>query len=244
MNKKTKIVICCGINRSGSTWSYQVCKDLLGAKKLLDLSFVDAGQLASVISAHVLEDYDSVLIKMHAYDSHIALLAEAHDLYHIYTHRDIRGCLYSLSVKTGRPIDKFIQIPFFEKSVQSFSSWQSVAPILYIPYIDIMKNAGKSVAEMIDFLDVTGKADEVAEKFSVDKQKKRISNYTSTPAGFFKSTLVKLGIKPIAKDDASLLHSNHINTKIADEWKDNLTVRKAEKIKDSYSEWMNFFNYV
>lgn len=237
-----EIVICCGINRSGSTWVYQVMQELYKDGNVKDLGFI--GDDITVLKEAASQSDVTILAKMHNHPEGLKLELEDQNVKLIYSHRDLRACILSLMKKTDRPFEKVYKMPFFHDAVYSLSDWQSYKSICYIDYKDIRTQGEKAVNQIVNYLGVDNiDASEVTNKFSLESQKKRIKTYKRSPKVMFKILLHKLRLAPMPKDESSLLHFNHIQSGRIEEWKEVYTSKQNEAVKVTYSEWMLFFKY-
>lgn len=237
------IIICCGINRSGSTWSYQVVKELLDtSNSFLDAGFVHPSEDDKLKS--ILADSSTYkLIKMHQYSD--LLDGYKNQIKCIYTHRDLRGCIHSLMKKGGKTFENIINVPFLKGSINSFDHWKSY-PILYVDFNDILNNSDKAVGQMNEFIGkpVNEKlVTAISENLRKENQIKRVNNYKKTLEGRFKSLKMKLRIENNAKEEKSLLHLNHFQSNDTFQWKKDLSIFQSDIIFENYKEWMEFFNY-
>jgi len=237
------IIIVCGINRSGSTWTYQICKELLESHSMLDLGYVKYDQLEEIIDNVEFSDYEHVLLKMHVHSEYIKGLRSKYRIYFIYTHRDIRACIYSIMKKTKKRFDEVQAMPFIDRGIMSYSTWLSYNNVLKLSYNEIIGTGDQCVKKVMEFLNVNADYSKISLKYSLPEQKKRISRYKSSPIGLFKSALTKLRIRPSGMDPNSLLHLNHINSNSPDEWKEHLTVRQSEYVVKKYEEWYATLEY-
>lgn len=236
------IVICCGINRSGSTWVYQVMQELYQGKKVVDLGFIDDDFLS--LKEAVAEPDVIILAKMHNHPEGLKSFLKEQSVKLIYSHRDLRACILSLMKKTDKPFEKVYKMPFFEEAVFSLNDWQSYEDITYVDYKEIRNNGSKAVNQIADFLNVEDvNIEQITEKFSLESQKKRIKTYKRSPKVMFKILLHKLRLAPMPKDENSLLHFNHIQSGSIEEWKAIYSDEQSAIVLDTYREWMNYFQY-
>lgn len=243
MTNKSTLIICCGMNRSGSTWSYQVCQELLLNKNSIDLGFVLPEELENVLQTKP-STQDYILAKMHVYSDYLKTITNQYNLKFVYTHRDLRGCIYSIMKKNGKTLNDVISYPFMIDAIESLPSWSSFKDVLFVNYIDIINNNPEVIKSMANLLSVRNIQENViVSKFSRDMQLQRLSKFSKTPKGIVGNILTTLRLRPFVKDEESLLHNNHFNSLKSDEWKDGLTVRESDMIKYRFQDWMNFFSY-
>ncbi len=236
-----KIFICCGINRSGSTWVYQIMQEALSKKSLADIGFVDK-DFTKVYDA-LESSSEIILFKMHSFSNELVSLFEEYDYDLIYSHRDLRACMYSLMQKTDKSFEEVLAMPFFNESVNSFSKWKKYSP-LYLSYDMIMNDNIKAVNLIFDRLGYTSSdLDKVVEKYSMKSQQKRIQEFNNTPSVRLKILLHRLRLKPMPKNEKNLLHFNHIQNGSIDKWKSVFTVLHSEMVESRFDYWMKFFKY-
>ncbi|GLR18860.1 hypothetical protein GCM10007940_34760 [Portibacter lacus] len=211
-------------------------------EKIIDLGFVDSDFV--LLKEAIKENGEIILAKMHNHPNGLKSLLSGHQVKLVYSHRDLRACILSLTKKTGKPFDKVYKMSFFEEAVLSLSNWQSYDHITYIDYKDIKGESEKAVKQIASFLQIKNiNTKLITEKFSIERQKKRIKSYKRSPKFILRILLHKLRLAPLPKDENSLLHFNHIQSGSIEEWKNIFTKEQSEIVKNTYSEWMNFFKY-
>ena len=243
--EQNKLIICCGVNRSGSTWTYQVIKELLKDESYTDLSFIYASE-ANKITDALKQSKLPVVVKMHTYAPLLDSLEEMDYAKLIYSHRDVRDIILSISRKSKRSIDDTINMPFIKDSIESYSDWCKHSCFKPISYTTIRNEPSIAVMQIANHinLDISKeKGIEIAEKLSFKNQKKYIANMRSSLKGRFLAILQNFRLLNVARDKDSLLHYNHIQSGEVDEWKAVMSYKQAEEIYDKYSDWMMSFNY-
>jgi hypothetical protein len=101
------IVLCTGMVRRGSTWSYNACKELLAAA--FPGAAVDglyAEQIGDAIAAHAAADH--LVIKCHGADDAGHRLIESGRCRQVYTYRDPREAAASGIAAFGHPLHDMI----------------------------------------------------------------------------------------------------------------------------------------
>lgn len=243
--EQNKLIICCGINRSGSTWTYQVVKELLKDKTYTDLSYVDILESDKITEALKYSKLP-VVIKMHNYAPLLDSLEEMNNAKLIYSHRDIRDIVISISRKSNRPVADIINTSFLENAVNCYPDWSKHQGYIPIDYTLIRTEPSKVVMKIADHINCNIsniKGEEIAEKLSLENQKKRIAKNRSTLKGSILALLQRTKIIHNAKDKESLLHYNHIQSGEVDEWKKVLTYEESERIVEKYKSWMKKLGY-
>jgi len=243
--EQNKLIICCGVNRSGSTWTYQVVKKLLKDKTYTDLSYVDISESDKITEALKHSELP-VVVKMHYYAPLFDSLEEIKTAKLIYSHRDIRGIVVSLSQKTNRSAADIIDMPYLKKAIACHPDWSKHLGYLPIDYTLIRNEPYIAVAKIANHMNYDvppERAMEIAEKLSLENQKKYIAKKRSSVKGRVLSLLQKVNILHGAKVKDSLLHYNHFQSGEIDEWKKVLTFDETEKIIDKYRNWMKKLGY-
>lgn len=244
---KYNVIICCGVNRSGSTWTYQVVKAILKTKNIsfTDLSFLDATD-SSDISKAISSDNDLVVVKMHEYSDNLKSIKNKNNFKLIYSHRDIRDIVLSLHRKTNKTFDEITKMPYLNNSVKSYEYWRELDDFLPVSYHDIESNSKKAIDEISNHLLINlndSQRLDISEEFSKEMQKKRIRKSKSSINGMFKLVLQKLNLDLNARDNDSLLHFNHIQSGQIDEWKTMMSYSQAQEIYEKFKDWMTHLNY-
>jgi hypothetical protein len=243
--KKNKLIICCAVNRSGSTWTYQLVKELLKESSYTDLSYLDVSESNKIIDA-LKHSKLPVVVKMHYYAPQFDSLEEIKNARLIYSHRDIRDIIVSLSRKTNRPAADIVDMPFLEKAIDCYPDWSKHQGYLPIDYTLIRNKPSKAVMKIANHINCnipTERAVEIAEKLSLENQKKRIAKMRSTLKGGILALLQRANILHGAKDRDTLLHYNHIQSGEVNEWKKVLTYEESERIVEKYKNWMKELGY-
>ena len=238
-----QLILCCGINRSGSTWVYQILQGLLKGEKTIDVGFI-GDDISPLIEA--IENNPRFIIgKLHEYPKAIEKLLEKHDNQLFYSHRDLRGCIVSLMNKTNSSFEKVFEMPFFSNAVADFALWSKWNNNAFIAYDDIRYRPMIAAQIIGDNLKVNlDRIPNLVDELSFDKQRKRIKSFNSSPKTVLLKLMYKIRLVKMPKDEDSLLHYNHIQSGGSKDWEQTLTKSQSEKVKERYKDWMTTFRYV
>jgi hypothetical protein len=223
------IIICDGVIRSGSTWSYNVCRilgQLVAARRSQRCGMACLGHqsLDRFLQNDVLLAKGPVVIKSHEIGP-IALQwigdgrAKA-----VCTFRDPRDCVAS-------------DIPFwgqgFEASVQRVvaslkalaASYHAEGQTLFVRYEEMMQDRRSQIRRIAEYLQIPISDTEVAsidDQTNIDATQKICQGIAQQPTS---KTDPVLGNH--RRDRLTLLHDNHIGSAKAGRWRDDLTVEQA-----------------
>lgn len=236
-----KIIICNGINRSGSTWSYLIAKELLSNQKFVDLGYLEGEELAK-IDNHT--NGEPILLKTHYYDDK---LLKYQNLKLIYTHRDMRGIYVSLMKKNEVGFERVHSYEFLERAVDDYSSWTEVGDILKVSYDGIVSKTTEEVLNIAHYLEINiarEEAEKIAADYSIENNKERIRESRKGLIPKIKILLNKIGILKNVKNENTLLHINHITDSRDNNWSSILSDKQLEAIIKKYADWMKVNGYL
>ena len=221
------IVICSGVMRSGSTWSYNVSRALLGlAANKFDLTLY-----ASYLEGAGLDDFlltddalfpGAAIFKSHLLGFHARQLIAAGIVKNIYTVRDPRDCVASRKTFKDESLEDSIRLV-----KQSFDTVMSLnSSSLMIKYDHIIKEPEQVIKDIAAYLlmDFT-KLDEIAESISEELSVKEMRSKSSSVSG----------IDPLME-----LHENHIGDTSTGKWI-NLPESDLKAIETELKEEINWF---
>ena len=240
--------------RSGSTWSYNVCK-IFGGRVAENRKFNFHSDFAY--------DIDSLIQKMSKKaartKSNIFGVVKAHDvgmrtkkkisegkIKNIYTIRDPRDCFASM--------EKFM--PRFEgveidDRIREFQRWLILGDeffgddvSLIIRYEEMVENNIKQIRRIANFLEIK-RTDKlilnISNATSVAASQEIIKQMIETGKGVEK---FKVAGKEKRFHPESQLHENHLNGGTIGRWRTELTEENQQKIHTAFSPWLIKFGYV
>jgi hypothetical protein len=235
------VIICNGINRSGSTWSYLIVKELLSDQDFVDLGYLEGKELARIDQQ---ENGKPILLKTHYYNEK---LREYPHLKLIYTHRDMRGIYVSLMKKNEAAFEQVHGYDFLERAAQDYTAWIQAGEMLKVPYEGIIYSTAEEVNRIADYLDIPiseEKAGAIAQEYSIENNIERIRESRKGFISKLKIVLNKLGILNNVKNESTLLHVNHITDARDNNWSTVLTDTQVDQIVRKYTDWMKSNGYL
>lgn len=234
--KKNRLILCSGMPRSASTWSYNVIYESIHQFKKGQKSFQRIGYFDKL-------DLDNYLVENYINKSNIVLLAKSHfpsDLIvqfiedgfikNIYTMRDPRDAVVSIMKKFNSSLENGIKsvkdsIIFIEKIEKNS---------LLIDYQEIMNFPERALIKIMKYLDETisqDKLESIIHKNNIENIKNKIEE----------NKLEKKKLKKY-KDGYyhldNLYHENHIINGNDGQYLDYLTKDQIDAIENEFSSWI------
>ncbi len=225
-----------GMIRSASTLQYQIARALvvedLGGS---DLGYREAHEIDAFLDATDAETGEAAppaprVVKSHACTPGIRARLQRGEAVAFYTHRDIRDVVVSGSRNFGVPVGEFIDGPLIDQAVGEYRLWTSCGRVSVSGFDGIMADPVAWAAEMAVFLGIEGdsaaRGAELAERFSLDRQRERIKGAALVEKGGY------------AVDPDSLLHRNHIDRAASGIWRESLDEAQIREIELRSRDWL------
>lgn len=247
---------CCGMIRSGSTWQYNIVKSILERRGIA--TPFGYGFIPNEITLdEMIKAGGNYFVKIH--ESYSPALEETKkgNAKAIYIHRDLRDVAASLMVRHQRNLSWIIENNHLVKAQENYRRWISVPGILIQNYEKVMSDMPTAIAEIAKYLDIEllpGELNELAVKYSLEKQKevinsiegssgtsklirklrRRVGNVLTSSIGKQKTKKIagyfgKVGIGKMDSD--TLLLSEHINTGETGSFKKVMSKKEIEKVE-------------
>lgn len=244
------IILCTGLIRSASTWSFNVCRLLLEQAGQLS-----PGQAAvNVLSGYVDgENLDAalrqqqgaagpVVIKSHFPGSYGMQLIERGEIFNICTLRDPRDCLVSLHAYGEMSFGESIQ--FIQENlrfINAYRSHEKNARTLFIDFDDAVNRSLDSVGRIAGFLqlDLPG-----AELLETDRQ---------TNLNAAKKIMQDIGqrqgsdsvhqVRNHLADNKTLIHQGHVQDPHNTRWKNSLSAAEQKQVNEAFAPWLVSLGY-
>jgi hypothetical protein len=232
-----RLLVCCGMIRSGSTVQYQVVAELVERHRLgRRVGFIEDQNAADVLS-DARTTPGAVVLKAHQLIPALRQLVKGGTATLFYTFRDLRAVAVSAMRKWELPFTHVIaRDGWLETAVRASDEILTSPNVCSSRYEDIMYSLPKEVARWAEALDIAISASQVAalaQEFSFDAQKERIK-------------LIKIQ-KPDGKgdyyDSGSLLHHDHIFDGSVEGWKTQLENWQIRQIERRFGPWLQAHNY-
>lgn len=231
-------VVCCGMYRAASTWQYQIAAEL--AEQYLD------GRRIGVVNGENLNlvdyqnDRDCVrVLKCHRYHPVFAQLANSQQAIQIYSYRDIRDVVLSLSWKLATDIAGVIEDGFLPRAIDAYYQWIKLPGTLIQTYDQITRDPAFAIREIAQHLGVNidaGMVQRLVKQYSKAANRARTQQLTEQ----LQASGVQLE-RPehaLAHDPLSLLHWNHLRDADQEGWFSQLTIQDILRIYPVVGQWL------
>lgn len=234
-------VFCGGMQRAGSTVQYQITAEIVER--------LDAGKRLGYLLAQdmerMLEEQGAseryVVVKTHDYYKELQKIVNRGDAKIVYIYRDIRDVVVSLLRKTHRKYWRFMLSGDLDNLLHEHDLWINNRKIHVARYENMVEDLIGEVLSIAAFLELSisrNLAQQIAQKLSLDEQKKTIQSYD------YESEYLAVGKKHQHKvSSETLLHDNHIYSGAVEQWKNDLSPLQTGIIELFAFDWLVKNNY-
>lgn len=199
------IVLCNGMQRSGSTWSYNVCVNLL--RLVSPSESIYSGyheELRSLLESLDCE-YDHLVIKSHTLDSVGRMLGRLGCAKVIYTCRDAYDAIASYMAMFGRPFEEALAAIRDSLLLREFHL--KTCNVLEIHYESLTKTPRDRIVDIAAYLGLTAPGD-IVEQVHAQTSAERMKALSEKFDQHNPESLVRQG--HLLYDRHTLLHEGHI----------------------------------
>ena len=245
-----RIILCSGIKRSASTWSYNVCRQL-GARIAKATGAQFFAEYANDTDAMLLaleKKYTDrqtaggdpsivAVIKAHESGPRTRRLAKAGQLHNVYTIRDPRDCLASMETfwprENGETLDD--RIREFQHWLIDGESFVQDGASMIIRFEAMRADPRAEIARIAAYLKVRCE----------DKTLADINDATSEETS---KKLIDQIVKEKSGPDRvfhrpTQLHENHLDGGRIGRWRDDFSDEEQRKIETAFHPWLIGFGY-
>ena len=230
------LVISCGMMRSGSTLQYQLAVELLQragrGEGIGEVRNTTCQDLEAQTHGHV------HVVKVHKRQLLAGVSDAIADGYAtgLYISRDIRDV--AVSLMNMRQIS-FERLMFrsgeVEQALRDYEAWTALPGILISQYEVMMADLAQEVQRIARHLNIDlspGTAAEIADKYDLKRQQKRIQAWKADP-----------NYDASQHDPNTLLHHNHIRSGETQQWRTVLTPIQIAYLEYMAGDWLRSQGY-
>lgn len=225
------LVICNGMPRSASTWSFNVVLGLL--RRLEPGSAVHSGYDENV--AHFVQSQPPsaphALLKCHQLDARGRALAQAGDAKVIYTWRDPADAIASCMRTFAQDFETALGT--IDASIELYCLHRQQGSALIVHYEEIETHAASAVGRIAGHLDLDPGPDTISAVAEETSSRRMREKSESLPTEAFLLALSGVGI---AHDPETLLHRNHIRDGSSGYGRRQLTAVQLERVDSRLRE--------
>jgi hypothetical protein len=237
------LTLCTGILRSGSTWSFNVCRLMATAvagreRKPIASSYLMVDQLDRFLQTNGGKVPGPTVLKAHGLGP-IGLemvrtgLAKA-----VCTYRDPRDCVASMITFAGYTFEQAAEA--IALALTDLDRYGAAGNTLFVRYEDMITDRLAQVRRIADYLGVTLDSNLLAridEMSSLEQSKRICEQLESRPQEqLYRSMDHRV-------DPQTWLHDNHIQSGKAGRWKDEISADQAQTLQNLYAPWLSRLGY-
>lgn len=232
-------IFCCGMHQSGSTVQYLLTKEIVESNgKGKAIGFLGKRQFGELYHQYG-HQYENIVIKSHRFVPDAIPLFEKGEARAIYVYRDLRDTIVSAINKNNCKFNYFNISNSIKNKLKQYYQWQSVNHILVSRYEDMITDLQEEARRIGQHLGIDVSEDfasELAQKYSLEQQKKRIASFDYEKYG--------VKFKPnVYYDPETQLHNNHINSGKFEQWKTELSPLQVAFIEARAYDWLIAHGY-
>jgi hypothetical protein len=235
-----RLVICCGMPRSGSTLQYQIVVEIVKRVSLGNgMGWIRTCSSQDLLSK--IEESDTwLIIKIHDYRQITdikSLICDKRVLL-LYSYRDLRDVAVSIAHKDNTKVISLILSDFFDKVLENYYFWTGFPKTFISQYETMTEDLSGEIQRIADYLQIDldqSTVSQIGQKLSLDNQRKRIANFDFNNKGKRSGASVF--------DPDTLLHGNHIFSGLSQQWKKELISLEVALIEASSEKWLSETGY-
>jgi hypothetical protein len=240
---RTPLCFCNGVIRSGSTWSFNVCRGLFQElatqlRQPFGSTYLDGEYVEQFVTQQWQKSPGPTVIKAHMI-GRVALTAiRSGQAKAVCTFRDPRDCVASDQVFMGRGFE--YSVKRVASSLEFLNYYQSTPHILLVQYEEMMKDRLSQMRRIAAHLHLRGDEEMFARidgRTSLESSERLCRDLKNRPA----STV--LNIQSHRVDPDTHLHENHIGNAKIGRWKDEFSLDQARWLTEYFSPWLLQLGY-
>lgn len=228
---RCRIVLCSGLTRSGSTWAYNVCSELLSravGRDRMKAGYTGTGPSLDGRLRTMLHDprVDAALFKFHMPTPLALVLLEERRALNVFTLRHPLAALASTMDMFGHDFEASLQV--IEAELRALDQYRARPGTLLVPYSGLAREPATQVRRIADHLGVPASADlaeRIAAAHSFDAQRRR------APKGRSKAGA-------LTYDPDTLLHPGHMRESTARDHRRTLSDAQIATAEHRLLRWL------
>jgi hypothetical protein len=239
---KVPLIFCTGMLRSGSTWSYNVCRlmaQVSAGKDPIWGGYLTLEQTEQFLHSNSGAVPGLTVIKTHGVGplAQQALkrgLAKA-----VCTYRDPRDCVASMMMFANEPFNVAVQrVSAGLEMLESYTRWEQT---LFIRYEEMLGDRLAQVRKIAAHLEMVFEERvirRIDERTGIEHSKEICQQLRQRPDG----QIMKLMNHRV--DPETWLHDNHIQDGRAGRWKNEMSVDQIHALQRTYGPWLDRMGYL
>lgn len=232
------------MKRSGSTWSFNVCRILnqLKAQQLnhsYESYFRDKESLEKQLEIIAQSNNQThYTIKTHIFTQNVIDMLIANDFYNVCTIRDPRDCVTSEFLFHEQPLEKAVIKTLH--SLSHVAAFVQIGKVLFIRYEQMMQDPKKYIKQIADYLNIS--CDEkviehIHAQTNIEASKQISENITNQPAETYHQE------QGDYVDQTTYLHTGHVQGGHIGRWQNDLNPEQQRYVNDKLQPWLVLMGY-
>jgi predicted O-linked N-acetylglucosamine transferase (SPINDLY family) len=231
-----RIVLCSGMPRSGSTWSYNVCRLLL--TEVMGADLLEAGYREGNVAEQYLADIGRTskmhLLKLHYPGPAAADLISRGRAKNIYTVRHPLDAVASFGDALGEPIASAAQ--HIKDSLDSADQWHRQGNALFIDFDALASEPRNQIRRIAEYLEIEADAalvERIHEQTSLEAVQAFSEQLATSPDA------VLARAPKAAYDRVTLYHIGHVSRQGQRDWRTDLTPDEQQTALTILGTWLD-----
>ena len=237
------LCICNGIIRSGSTWSYNVCRGLLQEqadqlKQPFWSVYLQADELEILIEHTWPTAPGPTVVKAHKIGPKALDALKSRSARAVCTYRDLRDCLASDTIFMNCSMKD--SITRLESSLEFFNASELSRSTLLVRYEDMIADRRKQIRRIAEYLNVKvapSLVSQIDDKTNIQTSRNICRSLKNKPADQV------MDVSTHRVDPQTHLHENHIADAKVGKWKTVFTPQQGRWLTQYLAPWLLRFGY-
>ena len=238
------LCICNGVIRSGSTWSFNVCRELFGLEaqrnnEKMGSAYLDSQPLEQFVTRQWGGVPGRTVIKAHTLGMNAMAVVRKGQAKAVCTYRDPRDCVASDLQFMNYPVE--ICLHRVSSTMSPIRVYQSAPQhFLLVRYEDMMEDTRREIRRVADHLQIAvddAAVEMIDAKTNMDASRQLCENIRKKPSGRVTQVATHL------VDSETHLHENHINGGTMGRWRFELSNEQALFATEHFAPWLIQLGY-
>lgn len=239
---RAPVCICNGVIRSGSTWSFNVCRELFQGEAVrtnrqFGSTYFD-GEPLEKFMLQPMSNSAMAVIKAHNLGPNALAVVRSGRAKAVCTFRDPRDCIASDLAFMRYPME--VCIMRVSGTLGPVRVYQTTPHILLVRYEDMMKDRLREIRRIAAHLEIAVDDEVVRQvdaKTNMDASRQICGNMRRQPS----AGLIKIADHLV--DPTTHLHENHVNGGTIGRWRDDLSFEQAVYLTEYFAPWLLQLGY-
>ena len=237
------LCICNGLIRSGSTWSFNVCRELMQRlashhQRPFGSTYMHSPMLDAFVTKHWARVPGFTVVKAHELGPAVMAAVESGNARGVSTFRDPRDCVASDMVFMGRGFQASVDRVSF--SLECLRASEMTDNVLMVRYEDMMADRHNEIRGIARHMGINADLSllsQVDSKTNIESSKQVCQN--------IKDLTIRevFAIDSHRVDPQTHLHENHIGNAKIGRWRDELSTEQGEQLTRLFSHWLAKWGY-